>query len=307
MKLRYLEKDTIIHKLNPLCKLAWVISISAVALILNHPAYLLFLFLSTLPPVITAKVWREWAASMKFTLYLCLTVIVINVLVSYHGSNILWQAPFRIPVIGVPIITLEALFFGIGMSLRLLTIFSAFTILTLTIHPDDIMQALLKMKVPYKSILVISLSMRFVPTLIDDARMVSDIQRSRGLELDRGNPLQKIRRHSAVIIPLLSNALDRTTQIAEAMESRAFGAGKERTFYKELNLGWLDTLILGCCFCPVILGVLLHFWRMGDYQYYPTAGTIIPGSMEWLSLVLLCLFFSAVIPMAMLNKRLKFD
>lgn len=307
MNFRYREKDTLVHRLNPLCKLAWVVSLVAVALIFNHPVYLVLLFLSTIPPIITAGVWREWATSMKYTLYLCLMVIVINALISYNGAHVLWQASFRIPVIGVPTITLEALFFGVGMSLRLLTIISAFVILTLTIHPDDILQALLKIKVPYKSILVISLSTRFVPTLIDDARGISDIQRSRGLELDRGNLVQKIRRRSAVIIPLLSNSLDRSVQVAEAMESRAFGSGKKRSFYKELNLNRIDILILCLSLFPIVLGTLMRFWNMGDYQYYPTLGNIGPGSSEWLALILLLVLLNSVIPLAMVKKRLEID
>jgi energy-coupling factor transport system permease protein len=307
MNFRYREKDTAMHNLNPVCKMAWVVSVSVVALILNHPIFLVFLFLSTMPLVITARVWREWATSMKYTLYLCLMVVGINVLVSYHGSHVLWQAPFQIPVIGVPVITLEALFFGIGMSLRLLTIISAFTILTLTIHPDSIMQALLKIKIPYKSILVISLSTRFVPTLIDDAKVISDIQRSRGLELDQGNLIQKIKRRSAVIIPLLSNSLDRTVQVAEAMEARAFGFGKKRVFYQELNLNRLDILMLLFSFFPVLVGVLMRFWNMGDYQYYPTLGTIVPVGYEWLALILLLVLFIVILPLAVIKKRLEYD
>lgn len=307
MNFRYREKATVVHRLNPLCKLAWVICISMVALIFNHPIYLILLFLSTIPLVITARVWREWAASMKFTLYLCLMIVVINVLVSYHGAHILWQAPFRIPVVGVPIITLEALFFGVGMSLRLLTIISAFAILTLTIHPDDIMQALLKIKMPYKSILVISLSTRFVPTLVDDAKMISDIQRSRGLELDRGNLVQRIKRRSAVIIPLLSNSLDRTVQVAEAMEARAFGSGEKRVFYKVLNLHRLDILMLVFNCLPVVLAVLLRWQGMGDYQYYPTLGKIGLNGIEWSMLALVLILFWMIIPLAVVKKRLEFD
>ena len=210
-------------------------------------------------------------------------------------------------MIGIPVITLEALFFGVGMALRLLTIISAFAVLTLTIHPDDIMQALLKIKVPYKSILVISLSTRFVPTLVDDAKWIMDIQRSRGLELDKGNLIQRIKRRSTVIIPLLSNSLDRTVQVAEAMEARAFGSGEKRVFYKGLNLNRLDILILLSSFLPVILGVLMRLWKMGDYQYYPTLGKLSLGGFEWSMLVLLLILFSLIIPLAVIKKRLEFD
>ncbi|GAH87605.1 unnamed protein product, partial [marine sediment metagenome] len=89
---RYKEKGTAIHKLNAFCKLAWVVSILVLSLIFNNPLYLLLLFLSTLPIIIAARVWREWASIMKFALYLCLAIVIINALVSYHGSHLLWQA-----------------------------------------------------------------------------------------------------------------------------------------------------------------------------------------------------------------------
>ncbi len=304
---RYRERDSIIHRLNPLDKLAWVVSISVVALIFNHPGYLLLLFLSTLSPVVAAKVWREWVSFLNPAFYLCLAIIVINVLVSYHGSHVLWQAPFRVPVIGIPVVTLETLFFGVGMSWRLLTIISAFTILTLTIHPDDIMQAMLKMKIPYKSMLVISLSTRFVPTLVDDAERISDIQRSRGLELDRGNLVRRIRSRTAVIIPLLSNSLDRTVQLAEAMEARAFGSGEKRVFFKGLKLTRLDALVLTFSLSPLLLGGWMRWKGWGDYQYYPTLGKINLGSLEWSMLILLLALFGTIVPLALLKKRLELD
>jgi len=304
---RYKEKGTAIHKLNAFCKLAWVVSILVLSLIFNNPLYLLLLFLSTLPVIIAARVWREWASIMKFALYLCLAIVIINALVSYHGSHLLWQAPFRIPLIGTPVITLEAIFFGVGMSLRLLVIISAFTILTFTIHPDDIMLAMIKMKLPYKSVLVTSLSTRFIPTLIDDVERISDVQRSRGLELDRGKLTQRIKSRMAIIIPLLSNSLDRTIQVAEAMESRAFGSGEKRSFYKEIKLSKLDipTLILG--FLPVVLGVFMRGWGQGDYQYYPTLEKISLDGFECSMLALLVFLLCMIVPLALLKKGIELD
>ena len=304
---RYKEKGTAIHKLNAFCKLAWVVSILVLSLIFNNPIYLLLLFLSTLPMIIAARVWREWASIMKFAFYLCLAIVIINALVSYHGSHLLWQAPFRIPLIGVPVITLEAIFFGVGMSLRLLAIISAFTILTFTIHPDDIMLAMIKMKLPYKSVLVTSLSTRFIPTLIDDVERISDVQRSRGLELDRGKLTQRIKSRMAIIIPLLSNSLDRTIQVAEAMESRAFGSGEKRTFFKEINLNRLDVPALVLGFLPLVLGVLVQWWGQGNYQYYPTLEKISLDGFECSMLALLVFLLCMMISLAFLKKRIELD
>jgi len=307
LSLRYEDKKTPIHKLNPFCKLSWLASIFILALIFNNPLYLLLLFLSTLPLRIAARVWKEWAYLMKFALYLCLAIIAINALVSPHGSHLLWEAPFGIPLIGAPVITLEAIFFGVGMSLRLLTIISAFAILTFTIHPDDIMLAMIKMKLPYKSVLVTSLSTRFIPTLIDDAERIGDVQRSRGLELDRGRLRQRIKNRMAITIPLLSNCLDRTVQVAEAMESRAFGSGEKRTYYKEIKLSKLDIPILISGILPLVLGILMRWWGQGDYQYYPTMGKISLGGFEYSMLALLMLLLCMMIFSALLKNRIELD
>ncbi len=304
---RYRDKGTAIHKINPFGKLVWVATIFVLSLVFNHPLYLLLLFLSTLPLVIVARVWREWASIIKFALYLSLAIIIINALVSYHGSHVLWQAPFRIPPLGAPVITLEAVFFGVGMSLRLLTAISVFSILTFTVHPDDIMLAMIKLKLPYKSVLVTSLSTRFMPTLIDDVERISDVQRSRGLELERGNLIQKIRSRTAIIIPLLSNSLDRTVQVAEAMESRAFGSGEKRSFYKDIKLIRLDipTLILG--FLLLAQGILMRWWGQGDYQYYPTLEKMSLAGFEVSMLALLAFLLCMIVPLALLKKRIELD
>jgi len=304
---RYRDRGTAIHRLNPFVKLVWVAALFVLSLIFNHPLYLLLLFLSTLPLVIAARVWREWAAIMKFAIYLCLAIVAINALVSYHGSHVLWQAPFRIPPLGAPVITLEALSFGLGMSLRLLTVISAFAVITFTIHPDDIMLAMIKLKLPYKSVLVTSLSTRFIPTLIDDVERIGNVQRSRGLELEKGNLLHRIRSRLAIIVPLLSNSLDRTVQVAEAMESRAFGSGEERSFYKEIKLGRLDVPMLILGFLPLAQGILMRWWGYGDYQYYPIMGEISLAGFEVSMLVLLVFWLCMMVPLALLKKRIELD
>jgi energy-coupling factor transport system permease protein len=286
---RYKDSDTAIHRLNPFCKLLWMANILIFALIFDNPVYLVALFLATLPVVAAARIWKEWLSVMKFTLYLGIAIVIINMLVSYHGAHILFEAPFRLPVVGVPTLTLEAAFFGVVMSLRLALIISAFALLTLTVHPDDLLLAMIKMKLPYKSVLVTSLSTRFIPALVEDAQCLSDVQRSRGLELDKGNLVQKIRSRMAIVIPLLSNSLDRTVQVAEAMEARAFGSGGKRTFYKPIRFTGRDALALTLGSLAAALGISMRLGGYGDYQYYPTLGGIGGSALEWSVLGLLVL------------------
>lgn len=304
---RYKDKGTPVHRLNPLYKLLWVAGIFVLALIFDHPVYVLLLFLSTLPAIIAARVWREWISVIKYALYLCLLVILINALVSYHGSTALWQAGFTLPVIGAPRITLEAVVFGAGMALRLLAIISVFTVLTFTVHPDDIMLAMIKLRLPYKSVLVTSLSTRFMPALVDDVQRISDVQMSRGLELERGGPLRRIRNRTTILIPLLSNSLDRAVQVAEAMESRGFGSGRKRSFLREIKLANLDVPALVLGFIPIILGIFMRIRLDGIYRYYPTLGEIGLDAFQITMLALLLLMVNTLVPLALLKKRIEID
>jgi energy-coupling factor transport system permease protein len=307
ISLRYREKGTPIHRLNPLCKLLWGAGILVLALILDHPLFLLLLFISTLPFVAAAGVVKEWASFIRLSLYLCIAIIVINTLVNYNGAHILYQAPFRIPVMGIPTITLEAIVYGLAMCLRLVAIISAFAVITLTVHPDDIMLAMIKLKLPYKSVLVTSLSTRFMPTLIDDVERITDVQRSRGLELSKGSLLRRMKNRIAIIMPLLSNSLDRTVQVAEAMESRAFGSGSNRTYYRDIRLNSIDIAGLICALSPLAFGIFVSVKRYGSYQFYPAMGPFGLNAAEWASLAVLTLLSASLVPLAFIKRSIYID
>ena len=304
---RFQNKDTPVHRLNPFCKVVWVTVILVLALIFDHPLYIFLLFLSTLPLVAVAKIWREWASAIKLVLYLGIFIVVINALVVSQGAHVLLEAPFEIPALGPLNITLEAIFFGLMMALRLLAIISAFTILNFTVHPDDMMLAMMKMKLPYKSVLATSLSTRFIPTLIDDIERLTDVQRTRGLEMDKGRLLQRVRKRATILIPLLSNSLDRTVQVAEAMESRAFGQGTGRTFYKEIRFSRFDIIILIFVILPLVCAIALRTSGYGSYQYYPSLEAVSFGGLEGFWLAMLLLLMVAPVPMAFLKRRIDLD
>lgn len=303
ISLRYENNGSAIHALNPFVKLLWIACILVFALIFDHPIYVLALFLSTLPVVLAANIVRQWAGVMKLTLYLCAAIVVINALVSYHGSHVLFTANFTLPVLGQPAVTLEALAFGGVMALRLLAILSAFTVLTFTIHPDDFMLAMTKLKLPSKSVLVTALSTRFIPTLIEDEESISAVQKSRGLEFDRGNLFRRARHRSAVLLPLLFNSLDRAVQVAEAMEARAFGSGKGRSSYRELTVDGIDAVLLACGCFALALGIYMRAAGYGQFQFYPVLGDTAMSGAEWGLLIALAALLLIAVPLSYLKRR----
>jgi energy-coupling factor transport system permease protein len=304
-ELSYRDRDSLIHTLSPLVKLAWGGGLVVLSLIFSHPVYILILFLSIIPLVRLAGVGREWASTLKLALWLGLSIIVINALFSYHGDHVLLAAPFRLPAVGQPVITLEAIVFGAVMALKLAVIISVFSLINLTVHPDDIMAVLLKMRLPYKSVLVTSLSTRFVPCLVEDIGRISDGYRTRGVQLDAGGWFKRVKNRAKITTALLTNSLDRSVQVAEAMEARAFGNGQKRVFYKEINISKIDAAALGVGLLPLAAGIAFRVIGFGDYQYYPSLSAI--GSGGWVIPVIMLLLLAAIVPLAWLKRRVELD
>jgi len=306
-ELRYQDKNTAIHRLNLIVKLAWGATIIVLSLIFDHPLYILVILISVAILLKSANVWREWTSVLKLSLWLGASIIIINALVSYHGNHVLVVAPFTLPVLGRPMITLEAIAFGAVMAVKLLVIISAFAFINLTVHPDDIMSFLLKIKLPYKSVLVTSLSTRFIPCLIEDVQRINDAYRTRGVLLDTGNWFRWLKNRAGIIIPLLSNSLDRAVQVAEAMEARAFGTGQKRTFYKGIKLSPMDLVILAFALLPLGAGIVMRVFSYGDYEYYPSLQAINFSGFISLLLGILTLLLLAILPLAFLQRRVELD
>lgn len=126
------------------------------------------------------------------------------------------------------------------------------TLLTLTTTPlslSDAVEALLRplkpFKVPAHEIgLMLSLSLRFVPTLMDDTTRIMTAQRARGVDFDEGNIIQKIKSVIPILIPLFAASFKRAENLAIAMEARGYQGGDGRSKYRRLLWSLKDSLAL---------------------------------------------------------------
>jgi len=309
VSLRYRALDSPVHRLSPFCKMAWVGSITLISLFFQHPLYLGVFFLATIPAVLAARIWRQWAVIMLFGIFVGANLVFINAVLIHHGSTVLVETTYEIPTLGTPRITLEAIFYGLMMTLRILIVISAFAIFNFTIHPDDQLRAFIQLKLPYKSVLVTSMGTRFAPLLFEDLLRLGDAQRARGQELDRGNLFHRTRKRAALIVPLLANALDRTVQTAEAMESRAFGQGTNRTFLKRLPVTRFDWLTITLAVSPLLWGILTAFvLHYGGFRYYETLDPLGPrNGTEIALLAALPLLSGTLVLLGALKRRWDLD
>ena len=219
-----------IHNLDPRIKFLYVCAIFVAAIMFWQLLPLIVLFLIQVPFVIIAGVRREWLRSMRGAAFLAIVIFLTNFTFS------LIQAGYRV----TPANTEAA----IGLTLRFIVLVESFSVFFLTTSPDHLGLALEQTHVPYEFVFAFTTAVRFVPVLADEAQTIMDAQKARGLELERGNFLKKIRNYIPILIPLIVSAIRRSLELAEAMESRAWGATKNRTNLYVLRMHKGDFILI---------------------------------------------------------------
>ena len=133
------------------------------------------------------------------------------------------------------------------MIIRIIIMVSAFSIFFLTVDPNDLALSLISMKLPYEFAFSFSLAFRFVPTIAYEAQNILDAQQSRGYEMQKKGLVSQIKNLFPLLIPLIICSIKRAFNVAEALESRAFGSRKERTYYYAIKYSikdWIFTIYL---------------------------------------------------------------
>jgi len=250
-----------IHRLDARPKIAFVLAVFISSILLSDILYLSVLLAFTLIVTAVARTLRSTWSLLRYAAYVAVFVILFNVLLS-SGRHVLFM-------IGPIAVTSESILFSISMCLRLLLAVSAFALLTFAIHPDEALRTM--SKVGYKTMTALSLSTRMYPTIAADSRNIMDSMRARGVEFDEGGFLSKVRARANVVMPLLFNSLDRSIAIAEAMETRGFGAGK-RTNYSETRLDRRQKWMAAFFVSSIVVGIALFVFGYGNADYLNGAG-----------------------------------
>ena len=228
-----------IHDLDPRMKFIYVIAVFIAAILFNAIFPLLVLFVMQIPFVLLARVQRQWLRSLRGALFLALFIFVLNVAGSFFTQGY----------------TLTAANWenAASMTLRFVVLVESFSVFFLTTSPDHLGLALEQSHVPYEFSFAFTTAIRFVPVLAEEAQTIMDAQKARGLELEKGNFMKRIRNYIPILIPLIVSAIRRSLELAEAMESRAWGAVKKRTNLYSLKLHRGDFALFGIIVILLVL------------------------------------------------------
>ena len=240
-----------IHNLDPRMKFVYVISIFIAAIMLGSVYPLMALFLLQIPFVLLARVQKQWVRSLRGAAFLAAFIFIVNVASNYFGNNF--------------ILTAAHIENAIAMTLRFVVLVESFSVFFLTTSPDHLGLALEQSRVPFEFAFAFTTAVRFVPVLAEEAQTIMDAQKARGLELEKGNFMKRIRNYVPVLIPLIVSAIRRSLELAEAMESRAWGATKKRTNLYSLKLHKGDFALL-----IIVIGILALTFYLYFFVQVPT-------------------------------------
>ncbi|OYT32286.1 MAG: hypothetical protein B6U94_00415 [Thermofilum sp. ex4484_79] len=218
---KFRSKDTRIHKLDPRTKFIVVLVYTVLSLIFFEVIPLFIIFVSTIFLLYLAKSLGEWKKTMKGMIYFLIIIFILN-------------------FISIPENKFD---YSLAMVLRFSVLTSIFSFFFLTTTPDELALAIEASGIPRDYSLMFTMSLRFVPTLAKDLQMIIDALRSRGLELEKGGIIKRVKNYTYVLIPLIVYEIRRSLMIAEALEARGYGAASKITPYYQLRMKRIDYFV----------------------------------------------------------------
>ncbi|MBM7641901.1 CbiQ family ECF transporter T component [Streptococcus loxodontisalivarius] len=256
---RYIPGNSIIHRLDPRSKLLAMLIFILIIFWANNLITNLIMLIFTLAVVLLSRISLSFFFNgLKPMIGIILFTTLFQVFFT-SGGETLFSWGF-----------IQVTDYGLGQAalifMRFVLIIFISTLLTLTTMPlslADAVESLLKplevIKVPAHEIgLMLSLSLRFVPTLMDDTTRIMNAQRARGVDFGEGNLIQKIKSIIPILIPLFASSFKRADALAIAMEARGYQGGDSRTKYRKLSWKRADSLTI---LILILLGICLFFLK----------------------------------------------
>ena len=257
---QYFPGNSPIHKLDPRAKLvALVCYIVALFLGKWFVAYGVCLAVLVCIVAVSRVSVKALLRGMKPVIFILVFTAVLNIF--YTPGEPL--ASFWIFTI-----TREGILHAFFMVVRIMMLISCTFLLTYTTSPlaltdglESLMGPLKKIRFPVHELsMVMSIALRFIPTLIEETDKIMSSQRARGADFDTGNLIQKATALIPLLVPLFISAFRRADELATAMECRCYHGGEGRTRMKQLHYRPGDVVfMLGALAVAVSIGVLGHF------------------------------------------------
>ena len=253
---QYFPGDSIFHKLDPRTKLILVLLYIVALFQAQHLISYAVIVAVTIGIIKISQVPpKSMLRGLKPVVIIIALTAVLNMFYT-DGTTLVQIWKLRI--------TYEGLFRAFFMVLRIVMLICGTFLLTYTTQPvaltdglEMLLGPLKKLHVPvHEMSMMMSMALRFIPTLIEETDKIISAQRARGADFDSGNLIQRARALLPILVPLFISAFRRADELAVAMESRCYHGGEGRTRMKQLHYEKRDRIAL-------LMGLLLVAGMIG--------------------------------------------
>jgi energy-coupling factor transport system permease protein len=240
----YYPGSSLIHALDPRCKIIAVVALSIALFIHTSYASLAVLGAACVAGIGLSRIPITWFwRALRPVLWLIVFTFVIQALFG-RGEDLVRVGPVGISRAGV----IQASY----LSVRLLILIVVGSLLTLTTSPVALTDGLAWLGRPLRHVrvptdelaLMVTIALRFVPTLVVELETIMRAQRARGADFSSGGPVKRARALLPVLVPLFVSAFRRADDLALAMEARCYLPGIRRTRLHPLTAGKRDAGLL---------------------------------------------------------------
>lgn len=247
----YVDKDTFVHKIDPISKIFYVVASIAVPFILPTFTITFICLAVSLMLLLAGRIVRNVLPFIGYSSLVLITIMIIQGLF-YHGN----ETPFL--EIGPLVFYKEGLSYAGLICLRVINILCAFSVLILTANPSVLIEELVRKGLSPKIGYVLSSVLQIIPQMTSTMGTITDAQRSRGMETE-GNLFVRMKAFIPLIGPVVMSSLIQTRERAMALEVRGFNSKTKRTFLNERHTNRYGVFIqVGI----VVMTVLAVVWRI---------------------------------------------
>lgn len=263
----YSDIDSPIHKLTGASKLIALIIWAVASMITYDTRVLLGMFVIS---IIVFKISKVKFKQVSFVLYFILIFLLLNniaifIFSPYEGVQIYGSRNDLFKIAGPYTVTAQQLFYQFNITLKYFSIIPMALLFMVATNPSEFAASLNKIGVSYKIAYSVSIALRYIPDVQRDYQDISFAQQARGIDMSKKEKLTKrIKNSASILMPLIFSSLDRIEAISSAMELRAFGSNKKRTWYngRPFKLGdYINILVVSIILIISIMATISNGGR----------------------------------------------
>jgi energy-coupling factor transport system permease protein len=228
----YLDLNTFFHRLDPRTKITLLLAAFVIILYFQDPLWVLPIGLLILAQGYFSKSLKNLNRIRVLMIILAVSSVVMWTIFSSGKTTLFW------------VFKVEALEYSLGRTIVMLSLITEGMIFLSTTRNEEFVNGMIKMGLPYRVGFAISTALRLVPTIVTSSLTIAQAQRSRGLDLDSGGIIERIKKYSPLLIPVFVSTIRNTNIFSMALEAKGFGAREDRTFYIDPHLTKADFVVL---------------------------------------------------------------